>query len=63
MGGGALHQILGRRVQHIMKKYTQSDLQFSKNDGSQKSKEQWKKGSLGSKIKKKIGMNYFKIVN
>ncbi len=30
--GGSLHQIFGRGVQHAMKKWTQRDLKFSKNE-------------------------------
>ncbi len=33
-GRGVLHQIFGTRVQHTKKKWTQSDLNFSKNEGS-----------------------------
>ncbi len=33
-GGGVLHQIFGTWVQHTKKKWTQSDLNFYKNEGS-----------------------------
>ncbi len=36
-GGGALHQIFNGGVQHTMKKWTQQDLRFCKNEGSKRS--------------------------
>ncbi len=36
--GGVLHQIFGTRVQHMEKKWTQSDLNFCINEGVKKFK-------------------------
>ncbi len=37
-GVGVLHQIFSREVRHAIKKWTQSDLKFCKNEGSIRSK-------------------------
>ncbi len=45
-GGGILHKNFGfsSGVQHMMKKWTQSDLRFCKNEGSKRSKKNEKGG-------------------
>ncbi len=35
--GGAFHQLFGGGVQHAMKKWTQQDLRFCKNEESKRS--------------------------
>ncbi len=43
-GVGVFHQIFGREVQLTIKKWTQSDLKFCKNEGSIRSKTNEKGG-------------------
>ncbi len=58
-GGGTLPNfwVGGVGVQQSMKKWTQQDMMFCKNEGSKRSKNYKKRGSIGSKIKEKIGTN------
>ncbi len=42
--GEVLHQIFNREVRHAIKKWTQSDLKFCKNEGSIRSKTNEKGG-------------------
>ncbi len=54
---GVLHQIFGREVQHAIKKWTQSDLKFCKNEGSIRSKTNEKGGQLDKKLRLKVMQN------
>ncbi len=53
--GGVLHQMFGREVRHVIKKWTQSDLKFCKNEGSIRSKT--KGGQLDWKLRRKLIQN------
>ncbi len=53
-GEGVLHQIFSSHGQHGIKDLTQSDLRFCKNEESNRSKINEKRGSIGSKIKEKV---------
>ncbi len=48
MGGGVLHQIFGTQVQHMKKKWTQSDLRFCENERFQINE---KGGQLDQKLR------------
>ncbi len=48
--GGVLHQIFGRVVRHVIKKWTQLDLKFCKNERSIRSKTNEKGGQLDRKL-------------
>ncbi len=61
-GGGVLHQIFGSRVQHAKTDWTQFALKFCKNEGSNRSKINEKRGSIGLKIKMKIDTKCLKSV-
>ncbi len=50
-GGEVLHQIFGREVMHAIKKWTQSNLKFCKNEGSIRSKTNEKGGQLDRKLR------------
>ncbi len=54
--GGVLHQIFGREVWHMIRKWTQSDLKFCKNEGSIRSKTNEKQGQLEKKLRRKLMM-------
>ncbi len=56
-GLGVLHQIFGREVWHTIKKWTQSDLKFCKNEGSIRSKTNEKGGQLDRKLRWKLIQN------
>ncbi len=60
-GVGVHRQIFGRVVQHTMKKWTQSDLWFCKNEGSKGSKS--KRGPRRSNIKETFRTNDSKLSN
>ncbi len=49
-GVGVLHHIFGREVQHVIKKWTQSDLNFCKNEELIRSKTNDKGGQLDRKL-------------
>ncbi len=49
--GAVLHQIFGREVRHAIKKWTQSDLTFCRNEGSMRSKTNEKGGQLDRKLR------------
>ncbi len=59
---GVLHQIFGRKVRHMIKKWTQSDLKFCKNEGSIRSKTNEKGGQFGSNIETKIDTKWEKLI-
>ncbi len=61
-GGEVLHQIFGREVMHAIKKWTQSNLKFCKNEGSIRSKTNKKRGPIGSKIEMKIDAKWRKLM-
>ncbi len=44
MGGGEFHQIFSKEGRHAIKKWTQSDLDFCKNEGSIRSETNEKRG-------------------
>ncbi len=50
-GEGVLDQIFGREVRHMIRKWTQSDLKFCKNEGSIRSKTNEKGGQLDRKFR------------
>ncbi len=56
-GGGVLHQMFGRGVQHGIKKWTQSDLKFCKNEGSIRSKTNENGSQLDRKLRRKLIQN------
>ncbi len=60
-GGGVHHQIFSSQVQHAKKNWTQLDLMFCENEGSNRFKIHEKVGSIESKIKEKIDTKYLKI--
>ncbi len=62
-GGAALHQIFGGRVQHAMKKWTQWDLRFCKNEGSKRSKNCKKGDQQDRKSRRKLVQNASKWSN
>ncbi len=53
-GRGVLHQFFSREVQHTIKKWTQSDLNFYKNEGSIRSKTNEKGGQLDRKLRRQL---------
>ncbi len=55
-GVGVLHQIFGRKVRHTIKKWTQSDLKFCKNERS-------KTNEKGCQLDKKWDENRYKMEN
>ncbi len=57
VGGGVLHQMFGREVQHVIKKWTQSDLKFCKNEGSTRSKTNEKGSQFDRKLTRKLVQN------
>ncbi len=50
-GGGVLQHIFGRGVHHAIKNWTETDLRFCENEGSKRSKINWKRGQLHQKSK------------
>ncbi len=63
--GGVLPQMFGREVWHTIKKWTQLDLTFCKNEGSIRSKTNEKGGQLDRKWRQKFiqnGKNWCKIL-
>ncbi len=54
---GVLHQIVGREVRHAIKKWSQSDLKFCKNEGSIRSKTNEKGDQLNRKLRPKLIQN------
>ncbi len=64
-GVGVLHQIFSREVRHTIKKWTQSDVKFCKNEGSIRSKTNEKGGQLDRKLRRKLiqnGKNWCKVL-
>ncbi len=52
--GVALHQIFGGGIKHVMKKWTQQDLRFCKNEGSKRSNNNEKGGQQDQKSRRKL---------
>ncbi len=46
-GGGGIQEIYSSQIQHKITNWTQSDLRFCKNEGSERSKINEKGGSIG----------------
>ncbi len=63
VGGGELHQMFGSRVQHVIKNWTQSDLGFCENEGSERSKINKKKEVSWIENQGQINTKCLKIVN
>ncbi len=61
-GGVVIHQIFGREVWHAIKKWTQSDLKFCKNEGSIRFKTNEKVCQLDKKIETKIDAKWRKLM-
>ncbi len=57
MGGRVHHQMFSREVQHAIRKWTQLDLKFCKNEGSIRSKTNEKRGQLDRKLRRKLMQN------
>ncbi len=55
--GGVLHQIFGTWVQHAKKTWTQSDIRFCENEGSNRFKINEKGGHLDRKYRRKFIQN------
>ncbi len=56
-GGGVLNQIFGTWVQHAKKTWTQSDIRFCENEGSNRFKINEKWGHLDRKYRRKFIQN------
>ncbi len=59
---GVLHQMFGSRVLHAIRNWTQSDLRFCKNDGSERSRINEDGDQLDKKSKEKIDIKCLKTV-
>ncbi len=55
--GAVLHQIFGSWVQHAKKTWTQSDIRFCENEGSNRFKINEKRGHLDRKYRRKFIQN------
>ncbi len=60
---GVLHQIFGKRVQHIIQNWTESDLRFRKNEGSKRFKINGKGVQLDRKSRRKLIQNASKLLD
>ncbi len=55
--GEVLHQIFSIEVRYLIRKWTQSDLKFCKNEGSIRSKTNEKRGQLDQTFRQKLMQN------
>ncbi len=62
-GQGYFSKFSVARVQHMIQKWTQSDLQFSKNEASIRSKINDNRGQLDQKSRRKFIQNAWRLLN